>query len=116
MTGQNLGTNLRANFMNTQTKQAKHTLKHTRAPWKFDTDNKGTYVVISDYGVVHISDGVGQSEQREANARLIASAPELLEALQDCVESLSRLDDKDDAYRVACLKQAREAIAKAGGQ
>jgi hypothetical protein len=47
-----------------------------------------------------------------ANARLIA---ELLEAAQDALESLRRLPDTEDAYRVTCIGQLVRAIAKARG-
>lgn len=49
---------------------------------------------------------------QEANARLIAAAPELLSALKDCIESLERLG----AFRVTCIQQAKAAIKKAEGQ
>lgn len=52
------------------------------------------------------------------NALLLASAPALArenaamrDALAECVESLARLDDKDGAYRVTVLQQARAALA-----
>lgn len=51
----------------------------------------------------------------EANARLIASAPELLEALEACELRLTHLaQNSQDVVRE--LKQARAAIAKATGQ
>jgi hypothetical protein len=42
--------------------------------------------------------------------------PGLVEALADCMESLKRLPDTEDAYRVTCIEQARQALeaAKAG--
>ncbi|WP_162957263.1 hypothetical protein [Pseudomonas aeruginosa] len=43
-----------------------------------------------------------------ANARLIAAAPELLEALQVCIEQITALCSADDVP-----DQARAAIAKA---
>lgn len=49
----------------------------------------------------------------EKEAPLLAAAPELLAALEDALESLSRLKDAHDAYRVTCISQARAAIAKA---
>ncbi|MEN1564990.1 hypothetical protein AAIH74_35175, partial [Pseudomonas aeruginosa] len=47
-------------------------------------------------------------EQQEANARLIAAAPELLEALQSCIQQITALCSADDVP-----DQARAAIAKA---
>jgi hypothetical protein len=51
----------------------------------------------------------------EANACLIAAAPELLQVLKDCLQSLERLPDVDGAYRVTCISEAKQAIAKAEG-
>jgi hypothetical protein len=53
--------------------------------------------------------------EREANARLIAAAPELLEALENLAE---HIDSKsgDFAMRAHFLKEAFAAIAKARGQ
>ena len=48
-------------------------------------------------------------DENEANARLIAAAPDLLEALQDMVSDHASLSD-------ATLAFARAAIAKATGE
>jgi hypothetical protein len=52
--------------------------KHTPGPWTFDKDNLNIYangMVAETYGHTH-------NGERHANARLIAAAPELLEALE----------------------------------
>lgn len=51
-------------------------------------------------------------EQRRANARLIAAAPDLLAALH---QMLNDLTDGDDEAHTA-VKRARAAIAKATGE
>jgi hypothetical protein len=38
---------------------------------------------------------------------------ELIKALADCAESLSRLPDVDGAYRATCYQQAAKALANA---
>ena len=56
---------------------------------------------------------VGRENEAEANARLIAAAPEMLEALQTAKACLERLDETEKsktAYGDICL-----AIAKATG-
>jgi hypothetical protein len=52
------------------------------------------------------------AECQEANARLIAAAPELLEAL----EGLLKLPPEESLERVEAERNARAAIAKARGQ
>ena len=58
-------------------------MKHTKGPWKINIDT-------GEYGVYHLySPDIGgdevfeREEIDEANARLIAAAPELLDALRD---------------------------------
>ena len=55
--------------------------KHTPGPWIVDTD----YIIqdggTSDENTIAI---VGDQEEWKANAHLIAAAPDLLEALEDC--------------------------------
>lgn len=96
--------------------------KHTPGPWfieHHDWLEKG-YCCISSKNSVAFANVVWQmkhdeligrnSPKQEANDRLIAAAPELLEALQDCVTALHNLD-----YRAPELAPARAAIAKATG-
>ena len=55
--------------------------------------------------------------EREANARLIAAAPELLEALEELVTALDyAVTRRSRARRDAAVKSARAAIAKARGE
>lgn len=85
---------------------------HTSAPWT---------VVQSAYGdpIVQASDGLTvarlsferPSEAREANAQLIATAPELLTALRNLIAAM---DDRD--YRLMESTPARAAVAKAEGR
>lgn len=53
-------------------------------------------------------------DEREANARLIAAAPEMLEALEDCVELLQHLGAHSGPDTI--LDAARATLAKARGQ
>jgi hypothetical protein len=103
---------------------------HTPGPWNADKNFMGpdTYgdgnsiPVFPRGGGVAICDvvavtGEGLSRpdvqaRAEANARLIAAAPELLEALEKAADWLSRsirIDDREQA------EDARAAIAKATG-
>lgn len=79
------------------------TTKHTPGPWtvRLDYDNNitqqkpGRHTIRSNDGwnLERIWEGVGTSytkEQADANARLIAAAPELLQACKDAYEMLDR--------------------------
>ena len=80
--------------------------EHTQGPWKAERRNGTTEV--GNFVVVEPSDGpcIGYIAD-PVDARLIASAPELLEALREVV-ALS--DRKHDAW-----DKAKAAIAKAEG-
>jgi len=39
--------------------------------------------------------------------------PEVVKALEDCVNSLKRLEDKDGAYRVTCISEGEKALTLA---
>jgi hypothetical protein len=54
----------------------------------------------------------------DANARLIAAAPELYSALEYCFDRLEVLEDADEATALdlGALRAAREALTKARGE
>lgn len=98
--------------------------KHTPGPWRLDTPDMA-HVVEHDYH--SIKAGVGfLAEKPEAagfglaghmtlaDARLIAAAPELLEALVACVDALDRIRIRG-GFDTAAELLARTAIAKATG-
>lgn len=83
--------------------------KHTPGPWAINCD-LGIYAATgTQWAIASVGFGWPHQPDRreaEANAHLIAAAPELLEAL----EYLVGLGGGD------CLDMARAAIAKARGQ
>jgi hypothetical protein len=96
--------------------------KHTPGPWKIATDWAGyPQHIRTECGSVACSflTSVKRNcgiEQIEANARLIAAAPDLLEALLDCIFVIER-DLNGLPIMQPELRQARAAIVKAtGGQ
>lgn len=102
------------------------TAQHTPGPWSLcgpDTDlvRDGNYRAVARASF-RATPTVNLIHETKANARLIAAAPELLEALTRLVEDLEmrsnwkRGDDKGvvDCGHSVYLK-ARAAIAKAGG-
>lgn len=105
------------------------TSKYTPGPWKFSTDpqpNGCPIVGARGLMVAMLAHSVNHDDQREiaiANARLIAAAPDLLEALR-LVTNLyasmrSTLAEKypQDGWsaNTMTLDQAHAAIAKAQG-
>lgn len=78
--------------------------------------------------VVNLSTGLGATEGaspinmvwiKEADARLIATSPELLDALQDAMEALAMCQPRTDhgaRSQSAAMQKARVAIAKAKGE
>ena len=90
--------------------------KHTPGPW-FVTEG-GQYIEASRYehgGRQIVGKPQGDNpEQWNANARLIAAAPELLEALQSVVAWMDAPDES--AFSDTQLDCVRAAIAKATGE
>lgn len=94
-------------------------IKHTPGPWKWvELEFCGKYHELQDqFGVVICDDGSASGEYSPeidvngANARLIASAPELLEALEEVVQWLELGDHEGQMH-----SKARAAIAKAKGE
>lgn len=94
--------------------------KYTPGPW--ETAGSGITVWSLDEMVADCSpeDGEIPTSERQANARLIASAPELLEALEATVLHVEMpLSGRDADWHEAgtdILNRARTAIAKARGE
>lgn len=92
--------------------------KHTPGPWEMRRDGYVYSVatgerVCSPHSTLPDSKKVSdQLKNLKQNARLIAAAPDLLEALKRMVLD-GNCSDKN--YRALALEQARTAIAKAEG-
>lgn len=98
--------------------------KHTEGPWIYGDDMRGTARVfagnqeivraLSKHGVRRLS-----AKEREANARLIAAAPALLEALEilhDETKDYVEINNLGDPYHNRSMELARAAIAAAKGE
>ena len=88
---------------------------YTPGPWHLDEyDDIATQGGLAVAGYYR---GIKGIENPEANARLIAAAPDLLEALQAAENWLGEFGaDSPDTGLQGLVKQARTAIAKALGQ
>jgi len=67
---------------------------HTKGQWKVSFEANNNFAVISNDVTVAIS-GESDCHQNEANAKLIASAPELLETLDKILLKLERISDAE---------------------
>lgn len=90
------------------------TTQHTPGPWQIRQHEKGFVVFYSDGGIrsntaqCYSSNVCEEHGSAEANARLIASAPDLLAALQEILIANDHNEELDKP-----LAEARAAIAKA---
>lgn len=87
--------------------------KHTPGPWVAALDHNSRPIVWGP-GTWQIADGWHTPDGNGwANARLIAAAPDLLEALKDCADRLGiHMKHSED---LAAHMKAVAAIAKATG-
>lgn len=87
-------------------------MKHTSGPWS-EKSIGAVYRRFNGKGInqlmVEIKGGKGDEDECRANARLIAAAPELLEALES---ALKTAEFQKDPFR-SWHEEARRAIAKA---
>jgi hypothetical protein len=86
--------------------------KHTPGPWRV-VDSWNDYMVESQNGEEIIwQDGPHHTPAiKEADARLIAAAPDLLDALVMVLDDPNALDGRPRTYEIVCA-----AIAKAKGE
>lgn len=97
--------------------------KHAPGPWRIIPANQAIHQwVIGDKEGYSIADcepsgPVWNLDEADANARLIAAAPDLFEALRSCLAEMEawELDPEMDTAAEP-IRLARAAIAKATGQ
>lgn len=95
-------------------------------PWLVQADGNGSFIVqehthTESYAVDEDGQKCRWSQYTEAKARLIAAAPDLLEALEKIIEmnrqwALDQYGDATKAENMECVRVARAAIAKATGR
>lgn len=91
--------------------------KHTPGPWQYAFEG-GTvaFIVESDLTTVaklSVTENTTAHAALPANSRLIAAAPELLEALQWMVDAFEPHASGSHENRADALRTARKAITKA---
>ena len=106
--------------------QPRPAAKHTPGPWEVypskDRDGDSTLSIrgqaqfIATMDIQSINGGPFKLPPNgEANARLIASAPDLLWALHACLADLQDITSAEGGDESEAMKQARAAIAQAEG-
>lgn len=89
------------------------TTTHTPGPWAIEEGDRETHIVGGEAILAYCPDWPCAPQEQEANARLIAAAPELLEAAESLLDVVGvRIDDP----RIAQFDALRAAIAKARGE
>ena len=100
-------------------------LKHAPAPWHVDhqvrSTNVGTqFIQVVDKDDVEVSDIYLYKDTAQANARLIAAAPDLLDALMQATILLKHAHDDANAlesqYAVETADAMTAALTKAIGE
>ena len=90
--------------------------QHTPGPWDVATKAGDGGLVVRSSKSMHelcqIHSSYKYKDAHKANARLIAAAPEILEALEDCERNMIISTQAD----MARLDRIRAAIAKAKGE
>jgi hypothetical protein len=97
--------------------------KHTPGPWAIEQCGENTIKVFKAtdkkrgrIATIKTKDS-SWLELDEADAKLIASAPELLEALELCLGTFEHMPEKiGGTSSTAAVRKARLAIAKAKGE
>lgn len=115
--------------MKTNTKPAPRREKFTPGPWQYDIgrganprfhiQTTGGYQIASTTELDKHSQAFEENAAREANANLIAAAPELLQALVDLRAEIKRVVKFDVRKHFSLMVAdvaADKALAKAGGQ
>jgi len=94
-------------------------IKHTPGPWKYDPDNERSDLIVRAGGLLLAEVNDTRSwplAQCQANARLIAAAPDMLAALQAALELSDKIKEVDQPRTDECqavYNQVKAAIDKA---
>lgn len=93
---------------------------HTPGPWRLERPRSGHKIHVSGFGWLRFARvwaevGGQPNAEGEANARLIAAAPEMLEALKKARDGLMQLP-ASLAFEITHIREIDAVIAKATGQ
>lgn len=109
-------------------------MKHTPGPWRIEDKDTFPYIEadqgkkwnnptichlyqdVTPFDSVTCGAWLKAFDNATANARLIAAAPDLLNALERIVKELGASGYKGDTEEPSCIHTARAVIAKARGE
>ena len=105
-------------LVETDNHEPKFPTRHTPAPWEVCDDDLNVFAPETDTSITNVGHFTApDSLEGEANARLIAAAPDLLEALRAlCGQMLDRVAFDALPGDVEALDRAYTLIAKAEGR
>jgi len=94
--------------------------KHTPGPWRFSSDGHIVSASTGERVCTPHSTLLGgkvsdQIKDLKRNARLIAAAPELLEALKACLHCFDEMTGRKPAFVEDSIAMGNEAVAKVTG-
>ena len=89
--------------------------KHTPGPWNLKKDlSRFRIVTDTPFSIAIIENKYRFQEINEANARLIAAAPDLLEGIIELLDAIKRCEDREQIPSYEnCLQIVSKAIKKA---
>lgn len=95
-------------------------MSHTPGPWELAMSADGCFILFGPKGRKLLTIPLDeQDEEKVANARLIAAAPELLEVIREAVDRAERemaKGRKASPGLATWLEKARAALAKVRGE
>ena len=95
-------------------------IRHTPGPWSVEPIDYGCFDVKCEFGyfIATCHDGVRGTRNADVNARLIAAAPELLDALDGLAAQVRPLwaELDIDGFRHSALKEAYDFACKVAGK
>lgn len=71
--------------------------KHTKGKWQLQKDNSILSLGFENVLIAQVCSANNNDEEKESNAKLIASAPEMFEILTELQSYFKSLDDYNDA-------------------
>jgi hypothetical protein len=86
---------------------------HTAGPWHIDRQSPHSPICIKPFPGRIVCDIQGTDEEAEANARLIARAPRLLDVVNALMDRLEEIDP--DYYRSDLIAAADDVLAEIDG-